>query len=71
MLDCPRGGKWFGCKFKARYDEGVLSDDVLSKIAVELGRGDMLGHEVSAMKQKTYVRDICVRCGITIERIPS
>lgn len=55
---------WFrGCKFAARYDEGQGSlpdPDCYSVLdAAEL---------LKASKPKIYVRDVCERCGITIER---
>lgn len=65
--ECPRLGRWFGCKFKARYDcEGpaqVIDQHWLPTLepSVKLAA-------VTARRRSTYVRDVCVRCGRTIER---
>ncbi len=61
--DCPRvNNKWFrGCQFEARYD---LSPADLRQFGSFKGELD-----VSQFRQKTYVRDICVHCGRTVERI--
>jgi hypothetical protein len=58
-----RCSSWLGHKFEARYDirpqiggnfEGVSSVDV---VAV-----------VNAQAKRDYVRDVCIRCGATVER---
>lgn len=63
---CQRAGKWFrGCRFEPRYDlgPGVVSDRAVS----EAWPSD-LPNLHRATKPKTYVRDVCVNCGRTIER---
>jgi len=61
MTNCPRQGKWFGCKFVPRFD---LSPADLGEF--ESIRGNFNALEM--LRKKTYVRDVCVRCGKTIER---
>ena len=57
--DCPRFNAWIrGCKFEARYDERF--PDGLRSV-----KGD-----ADAFKLRTYVRDVCIHCGRTIERQP-
>lgn len=63
MNDCPRFGKWIGgCRFEARYD---LSPADLSQFADLRGTGT--GAFLERLRSKTYVRDVCIRCGKTIE----
>lgn len=62
MADCPRAGKWFGCKFEARYDESKPGKD--EWMMFREGPG---ANEANPVKV-TYVHDVCVRCGRTIER---
>jgi hypothetical protein len=64
MTDCPRFGKWFGCRFEARYDLGP-PDLTAYKTVSAMSRGALEMH-----RRQTYVCDICVRCGATIERNP-
>lgn len=58
---------WFGQhKFVARYDYGephVPEGGIPYSPAV-----DELGDILERMKSRTYVRDVCVRCGHIIER---
>jgi hypothetical protein len=61
-MSCPR--TIFGrpaCRFEARYDEG----------AAQLPPNVSRIHDAEtlrAFRPKTYVRDVCPRCGRTIER---
>jgi len=67
MSDCPKQGKWFGgCKFEARYDLGV--PDLSQFASIERG---MTSKVLEQFRKKTYVRDVCVTCGKTIDRKPS
>lgn len=62
-MDCPRFNKWIrGCKFEARYDEGAPA------VNDATGFSDGVVRVIRASKSVTYVRDVCVRCGRTIER---
>lgn len=61
--ECDRVGKLFGgCAFEARFDLGP------STMTGEGYMGMRLGELVEKYRQKTYVRDVCVRCGKSIER---
>jgi hypothetical protein len=66
--DCPRIGKLFGgCKWSPRYDLGE------ARAAYNLtGQGTAAGVAAinDSLKPKTYVRDVCERCGKTVERRP-
>lgn len=63
MTDCPRTGKLFGaCKFSPRFDVGSPTDTNWSGAAVAVFSA------IEASKPKTYVRDVCERCGKTVER---
>lgn len=66
-LPCPRAGKWIrGCRFEARHDAGPareLTPDELYWIDV----GDREA-ALRAVRPQTYILDICVTCGKTIER---
>lgn len=58
---CPRFGKWIGgCRFEARYEERSR-------------QANFDGHIYPSSLRKlitieVYVRDVCVRCGKTVER---
>jgi hypothetical protein len=58
---CERRNRWFGgCKFEARYDYGVPQVEGLSYT------GGGLQRVLDQMREKTYICDVCVRCGKTI-----
>lgn len=62
---CPNS--WFGShKFEPRYDLGAadLSPFFGDRVASFKTSAD----SIESMRAKTYVRDICIRCGKTIER---
>lgn len=67
MNDCPKKN-WilFGCKFEARYDL-KKEHGLLPHIK---NCHDSLVDVINACKNesKTYVCDVCVRCGETIKR---
>ncbi len=54
---------WMGHKFEARYDMGAPDLSRFIKFNTENVREFM-----ESMKPKTYVHDICVRCGQIVER---
>lgn len=61
-MSCPREGRLIGgCKFQARYDAKLPS--ALQAISVTLPI-----EAIYAMKDRVYIRDVCTRCGKTIER---
>lgn len=63
MNDCPRAGWLFGaCKFSPRYDIGAPADTGYS------GAAAGVICVIEASKPKTYVRDVCERCGKAVER---
>lgn len=63
MSDCARFGKLLGgCKFVARYDSEPKD------IGQYNGSISAFRELAEAMTKKVYVKDICVRCGKTIER---
>jgi hypothetical protein len=58
---CPREGRRIGgCRFEARYDFGQ------PMLGNYTGERSLEMMEVS--KARTYVRDVCVRCGKAVER---
>lgn len=59
---CPNG--LFGShKFEARYDLSAADLSPFQSI-----HGLFAARFAQAMRSKTYVRDVCVKCGRTIER---
>lgn len=63
-LECPRRGRLFGCHFEGRYDLGP------AQLNFESLRGEGVGAFLEKFRAKTYVRDVCTRCGRTVERMP-
>lgn len=64
MNHCARIGRVFGgCRFEARYDYGAPT---ILKTAAPIV--DSVCDQIEASKPRTYVRDVCVSCGKTIER---
>lgn len=63
MTDCPRLGKWFGCRFQPRFDKSEPKIDHSFQYTGSAG-----AERLEQFRQVTYVRDVCVRCGKTIER---
>ena len=62
MSDCVRANRLFGsCNFEARYDTVPTVD---GQEAFWLGPD-----KLEALSKRTYVRDVCTRCGRTIERL--
>jgi hypothetical protein len=53
----------FGHKFEGRYDQEP--SHLIAGAKVE---GPRLSEVIDAFRKRTYVRDVCVRCGETIER---
>jgi hypothetical protein len=63
-MTCPREGKFIGgCKFEPRYDLGEPDLSEFTKLTAS-------PEALNALRTKTYVKDVCVRCGKTIERKP-
>jgi hypothetical protein len=56
---------WFGShKFEARYDLGPADLAAFQSIS-----GIGTGQFMERLRAKTYVRDVCTKCGKTIERV--
>lgn len=53
----------FGHKFRPRYDRIVDWDRLKS-----LGISKVTGSASDTLGSDVYVRDVCVRCGATVER---
>jgi len=72
MADCPRFGKFFrGCLFAGRYDSIAPSADVIAAMRSIVDSGQLeneIAGALEALSSSTYVRDICIRCGKTVER---
>lgn len=64
MIDCTQKGRLIGgCRFEARFDETppdqVKFDRATTEGAVAIIRASI---------RRVYVREVCIRCGATIER---
>jgi hypothetical protein len=67
MNDCPRFGKLFnGCKFEARFDDGV--PDQGKRGTIQGSDAECIAAFFHGIRSKTYVHDICIRCGKTVKR---
>ena len=66
MTGCPRAGRWIGgCSFEARYDRIPPEPTVDPVLGFPFYVSTM---EIEARTKRIYVRDVCTRCGKTIER---
>ena len=69
---CPRFGRWIGsCRFEARYDLAGPPAASLRALPSLAQSVILLENDVDALRVmscKTYVRDVCARCGKTVER---
>ncbi|HEV8025942.1 MAG TPA: hypothetical protein VGP50_00855 [Stellaceae bacterium] len=72
MADCPRFGKFFrGCLFVGRYDSIAPTADVIAAMRSIVDSGqveDEIADVLGALSSSIYVRDVCIRCGTTVER---
>lgn len=69
MTDCPRFGKLFGgCKFEPRYDEPSLASLFGNGLYTSMTLNGKIALIEDISPKKTYVRDVCVRCGKAIDR---
>lgn len=64
---CSRFGKWIkGCQFEPRYDLAPPPvTDALFKVDTTVGG---MRAVIEALIAKTYVHDICIRCGKIVRR---
>lgn len=66
--DCPRAGRWFGgCNFEGRYDSTPTGGN---KTLEARGAAEIAAF-FHGITERIYVRDVCTRCGRTIERKPN
>ena len=66
MSDCPRKGKLIGgCKFRPRYDEVSALD--LMQVGIWWS-GPASQYPQPQAARKTYLCDVCQRCGNTLFR---
>lgn len=56
----------FGHKFQGRYSSGPAALPPDLKVSVLV---DSLAGIYSQFRPVTYERDICVRCGVTVEKV--
>ena len=69
MSECIKS--WTGkplCKFEARYDETSEVAKDTSQFSDVSANAIFWGREVPTNRTKTYVHDVCVRCGKVINR---
>jgi hypothetical protein len=65
LSDCVHAGKLFGgCNFEARYDSFPIANEEQTIYVYALPIAD----RINAVVERVYVRDVCTRCGRTIER---
>lgn len=67
MTNCPRAGKLFGCKFTGRFETVPPSPEMVAELRGELPV--VFTADIIAASAKAYVRDVCQRCGKTVERV--
>ena len=67
-MTCPREGRLIGgCNFKPRYDDMPLTETEL-RHGADIAWLHHLGAIRKITERKHYVRDVCTRCGKTVER---
>lgn len=67
----PKCTSWSGHKFEARYSYSGLLGDI--KFTAVNGEGIRLANAIElnrSVQKTTYERDICVRCGMVVEKKP-
>lgn len=65
MSDLPKCTSRWGHKFEGRYDKGSAIIPPGTPLSIAM---DSLSSIYERFRQVTYARDVCVRCGVTIER---
>jgi hypothetical protein len=66
LSDCIHAGKLFGgCNFEARYDSFPIANEEQTLYVYALLP---IADRINAVVERIYVRDVCTRCGRTIER---
>lgn len=69
MEECTRKTifGWPACRFEARYDNGPVELEDSSDL-IWVRRSERVD-ALEKYRTQTYVRDICTKCGKTIERL--
>jgi hypothetical protein len=62
-MTAPKCTSWLGHKFEARFDIKPYPGANFLRASA-----DATVKVINAQATRTYVRDVCVRCGATIER---
>ncbi len=71
MNDCPKFGKLIrGCKFEARHDIGYqeLTHEIIEDLSWAMKTNDDRHISFNIPLHRTYIKDVCVRCGKEILR---
>lgn len=70
MSECPRVGKFFGgCRFEGRWSIGAPT--ITAAQLRELVWSDDKSEGFKLSRPRTYVHDVCLRCGKIIHRTPN
>lgn len=65
MSECPYKDAWFlPCQFEPRYDIGPVDMSGMANAT------SIKARDPDIFRRKTYVHDICVRCGVIVKRDP-
>ncbi len=68
QTNCPKSGRLFGgsCQFEARYDYDGPTDTLKEELSLKphLSNAD----KEKLLERRTYVKDVCVKCGRSIPR---
>jgi hypothetical protein len=65
MGEVAKCTSWRGHKFEGRYTKGPATIPSLLKVSIVV---DSLASIYERFRPVTYERDICVRCGATVEK---
>ena len=63
---CPKCTSWLGHKYEGRYSQTAST----SWPKFDTNSKEMARELLNATRDKTYERDICVRCGHVVEKKP-
>lgn len=64
MSDCTGIGRIFGHNFEPRYS---MDGSDLARVLSGSGDVELTARAIDALQRKTYVHDVCTRCGKTNE----
>lgn len=68
MTNIPRCTSRWGHKFVGRYSKGPANVPLNTPLSIVV---DSLADIYERFRPVTYERDVCVRCGATVERVPT